>query len=242
MRLLYYLTTAATLVFPFALSNAEDLTTLDGITFTNITEIDKYPKQVYFTCNSNRIGLSITNLPEWFRAKHQIMLQTNSIVANADADGLSRLNDDLFLNQHLNSQFSCRTNISFDVTNKFTGVRWHGCSLEVNPKGFEFYVGSGRQLENRGKHTLKEELDFLDSQKNTTQATIYFRFGEEKRAEQIFKRYLEWEETAVANNAVPFNKELAYISNSDIWQSKRSFEFMWQFGEARLILTALIHP
>jgi len=45
-----------------------DLATLDGKTYRNITEFSKYPKQIFFTCNHERIGVSITNLPEDFVA------------------------------------------------------------------------------------------------------------------------------------------------------------------------------
>ena len=53
-------------------AHGEDLITLDGKTFTNITEVTKYPNQVFFTYNENRIGVAISNLPEDFLAKHGV--------------------------------------------------------------------------------------------------------------------------------------------------------------------------
>jgi hypothetical protein len=51
-------------------SYAEDLTTLDGKAFTNITEITKYPAQMVFTYSGKRTSVSISNLPADFRTKH----------------------------------------------------------------------------------------------------------------------------------------------------------------------------
>jgi len=86
MRFAFVLVVVAFLALTAQFSHAEDLTTLDGKKYSDITEISKYPKQVYFTCNSNRIGVAITNLPEEFQEKHGIIkparLQpTNDIAA-----------------------------------------------------------------------------------------------------------------------------------------------------------------
>jgi TPR repeat protein len=55
------------------LSYSEDLTTLDGKRFSNITELSKYPKQVFFTWNEERISVAITNLPDDFIKSHGYM-------------------------------------------------------------------------------------------------------------------------------------------------------------------------
>src|ERR1019366_4417526 len=73
MRFPCFLVAAGILALATLLSNAEDLTTLDGKKYTDITDISKYPKQVYFTSNSNRIGVAITNLPEDFQERHGII-------------------------------------------------------------------------------------------------------------------------------------------------------------------------
>jgi len=54
-------------------ARAEDLTALDGKKYADITDVSKYPKQVFFTSNSNRIGVAITNLPEDFQERHGII-------------------------------------------------------------------------------------------------------------------------------------------------------------------------
>lgn len=74
MRVLCFLVMVGVLVLTYLVSYAEDLTTLDGKIFTNITEITKYPKQVFFTYNENRTSVAITNLPEEFRTKNSIQL------------------------------------------------------------------------------------------------------------------------------------------------------------------------
>jgi len=53
-------------------AHGEDLITLDGKTFTNITEIAKYPNQFFFTYNGNRMSVTISNLPEGFLAKYGV--------------------------------------------------------------------------------------------------------------------------------------------------------------------------
>lgn len=40
----------------------EDLKTLDGKKYSNITEVSKYPKQIFFTCDQQRVSVAITNL------------------------------------------------------------------------------------------------------------------------------------------------------------------------------------
>jgi hypothetical protein len=78
LRLLRFFVAFGVLVLPSVFLYAEDLTTLDGKTFTKITEIAKYPKLVVFTYNSNRTSVTISNLSENFRVKYGITIQTNS--------------------------------------------------------------------------------------------------------------------------------------------------------------------
>src|SRR5271155_69780 len=68
--------------FPLT-SQGEDLTTLDGHTFTNITEITKYPQLVVFSYNGDRRAAQNTNLPIEFREKYNIIIKTNLPVAVA---------------------------------------------------------------------------------------------------------------------------------------------------------------
>ncbi len=77
VRFLSFLVALGALVLPSVFSYAEDLTTLDGKTFTNITEVAKYPNQIFFTCNEKRISVAISNMPEEFLAEHGIQKLEN---------------------------------------------------------------------------------------------------------------------------------------------------------------------
>src|ERR1039457_4950300 len=85
MRFPFVLVAVGFLALTARFSCAEDLTTLDGKKYADITDISKYPKQVYFTSNSNRIGVAITNLPEDFQERHGIIKTTMSRPTNDGA-------------------------------------------------------------------------------------------------------------------------------------------------------------
>lgn len=79
-------------------SYAEDLITLDGKKYADITNVSKYPQQVYFTCSTNRIGVAITNLPDDFDERHGIVT-ANILLKRAkagDASATVAVGDDLF--------------------------------------------------------------------------------------------------------------------------------------------------
>ena len=73
MRFPYFLVAVGILTLAVRFACAEDLTTSDGKKYLDITDISKYPKQIFFTSNSNRIGVAITNLPEDFQERHGII-------------------------------------------------------------------------------------------------------------------------------------------------------------------------
>ena len=85
MRFPCFLAAVGILALAAQSSCAEDLTTLDGKKYADITDISKYPKQVYFTSNSNRIGVAITNLPEDFLERHGIIKAAMSHPTNDGA-------------------------------------------------------------------------------------------------------------------------------------------------------------
>jgi hypothetical protein len=63
--------------FLFPTSKGEDLTTLDGQIFMNISEVTKYPQFIYFTYNGDRKSVQNTNLPKEFKEKFNIVIKTN---------------------------------------------------------------------------------------------------------------------------------------------------------------------
>jgi len=79
----------------------------------NITDISKYPQQVFFTCSTNRIGVSVTNLPEDFDERHGIVT-ANILLKKAkagDTSAMIAVGDELFKKQQ--KEFS-----DFLATNK----------------------------------------------------------------------------------------------------------------------------
>src|ERR1017187_3870320 len=90
-----------------SLLHGEDLTTLDGKTFSNVTDISKYPKQIYFTFGNGRTNVAITNLSDDFRAKHGIVIKTNAppvATVQPQPQAQPQLSPlDLFLFQHRDS-------------------------------------------------------------------------------------------------------------------------------------------
>jgi hypothetical protein len=76
---------------------------LDGKTFTNITEVTKYPKLVVFTYNSNRTSAAISNLPEDFLAKHGVEVPLHT-AANANTQDASLQKDPLAMGQLLKAE------------------------------------------------------------------------------------------------------------------------------------------
>jgi hypothetical protein len=83
---------------PLGFARAEDLVTLDGNKYVGITDISKYPKQVFFTYGTNRIAVALTNLPDDFEDRHGI-LTINVLLkrANAgDSNAMVAVGDDWF--------------------------------------------------------------------------------------------------------------------------------------------------
>jgi hypothetical protein len=78
-RITFPIVAVCCFINPFAL-HGEDLTTLDGKTFSNISNVSVYPKQVFFNCNGERASVLSTNLPEAFRIQHGVVINTNAPV------------------------------------------------------------------------------------------------------------------------------------------------------------------
>jgi hypothetical protein len=215
--------TIAALVLCLSAACGEDLTTLDGKTYTNITEFAKYPNQVFFTCNDKRIRVAVTNLPEDFRTKHGIVAVTNEAHQKTAVQVLSP--DDLFLAQHSYSDFEVKKDVSLIITNGteyVTNFDLHVCSVQVNAKGFEFAIYT--------YSCNPEGLINLTNSHSDVLATFGFKFGEEDSARQIFEKFVEWESTAAKNNVESFKKQIASLPTDDAFggQAYRSFEFQWE--------------
>jgi hypothetical protein len=189
--------TITVLVLCLPVAHGENLTTLDGKTYTKITEISKYPKQVYFNCDSNRIGVAITNLPEEFRVKNGIIEEKKKPTVQTFSPDTNSVN--WFLSQNIDSTFETKKSISETRTNqtKFQKtIDIHDCTIQVEPQGFELTV-----------YTFQCDSDgHMKTNGSDISVSMGFRFGEEATVQQIFDKFLEWENVAATNKAEPFEK------------------------------------
>jgi hypothetical protein len=231
MRSPCFLVAVGILALAARFSYAEDLTTLDGKIFTNITEVTKYPKQVFITYNEKRISIAITNLSEEFRTKYKI--QSPSATPAITTQQTSPT--DLFLAQCRNLDVEVEktiserlTNSSEMITNNVTGeviqlgdISIHDCSLVLNPRMFKLKV-----------YKTQCEPNGLISTNATDQPVgMGFRFGEEAVAHQIFDKFIEWENIAANNKAEAFEKDVARLRDPRLIpggsDALRTFTFKW---------------
>jgi hypothetical protein len=241
LRSLRLLVALSVLVLSSLFSYAEDLTTLDGKTFTNITEVTKYPKLIVFTCNSNRTSVAISNLSENFRVKYGITIQTNStsaasiVQANPD-DILLAQNEDLFeCDQDLeigfsstnlyseknytdqNGQISARMKIGLCVTNRYSG---------------KVYTERSWQMCLRGVNVRLAFSYMSEDETNMNSKAIHFTLGQQTFVNQAFDKFIEWNGIAVTNKAEPFEKIILQSPDPDnVLNSSgvHQYIFRWDF-------------
>jgi hypothetical protein len=200
------------------LGRCENLTTLNGTTFTNITDITKYQTVVVFTYNSNRTAVAISNLPEQFRLKYAITNTVKSeVVANAQTqstqvqDTMSELfgPQDSYNGSNL---IECDSDLS-DISNK------------VSDRGFQICLNTaGRVKLIRCAGTTPTDIQ--------CETLMDFHKSEEDIINQVFKKFIEWDTIATTNNAEPFRKEIAGPETG--LYSIGLYTFNWDFGRSYL--------
>ena len=218
---LCFLAILGALILSSIASYAEDLTTLDGKTFTNITEVAKYPKLVVFTYNSNRTSVTISNLPEEFLAKYgmpkpqspppqltnvqPVDLSQQTVSATAQPIFQSTNPVDVFLVNHKDSSLEEKREDWVQIP----GVKSNGrCSIRLTAKNFEL-----------------EAFDPLLAGMDDPHAAISkisFTFGEDVALAQVFEKFIEWEDIARKNNTESFEKDIPYSVG------KHTFTFYWK--------------
>jgi hypothetical protein len=178
----------ALMAFVSSFCQGEDLTTLDGKIYTNITEVTKYPKMIVFSFNGNREPVRNTNLPEAFRDKYRIVIATNAPPQTIAAPQQSSLSpNDALLFEHKDTElFECDSVNNTNDDKKSWQICLHG--VEV---------------------TLTSYSDITDSD-NDIRNYIKFQIGQEAIINQVFSKYFEWDAIATTNNAQPFTKVISY--------------------------------
>jgi hypothetical protein len=196
-------------------AHGENVTTLDGKTYTNITAIANYPKQkqVFFECNSNRISVAITNLPEEFRIKYQIKIPTNIITASAQQPNSASLN--LFLAQHSNSELSVESK-----TDAFDGNKLRTWTIKVTANGFELWSGTV----------------FGDNASRNwdNQQFASFKFNQEAFVVNVLDKIIEWGNIASAHKAESFEKPIGSLPDDILgdYGVSNGFNFYWDKDSA----------
>lgn len=199
--------TIVVLIVSLSVACGEDLTTLDGKTFTNITAIAKYPKQVFFNCDGKRIGVAITNLKESFRAKYGINISTNAVTVS----GQQTNSVDLYFANHSNSTLTVEREKSKSAENSYDS--W---TITVMAKGFE--LRSGTII---GPATSTNNLNI--------QQSASFKFNQEAFVSAALNKVVDWGKIASENDAESFEKPIGSLPDDilgDIGESN-SYTFHW---------------
>jgi hypothetical protein len=209
LRLLRLFVAFGVLILSPLSSYAEDLTTLDGKTFTNITEVTKYPKLVVFTYNSNRMSVSISNLPEIFRTKHGIKIISITNTPTISATQTQANPTDLFLWQNRDTDlFECDSDFfSTNHIDKSWQICLHGIEITLT------------------RYETKNDTD-KDSR------NMHFNLGQEGFVNQAFDKFIEWDDVAAKNNAEPFQKEIGRCQDMSVLSLDgwHNYSFHWDFG------------
>ena len=195
-------------------SRAEDLTTLDGKTYTNITEVSKFPKQVFFTCNGGRVSVAITNLPEEFKTKHKVVTKTNPVTTTpvsqaSPEDSILLQNNDLFECDYEEEKGSFITNGRGEKVYK--NVSWQMClrGITVDLKFHETEDVTEKRIQN-----------------------IHFILGQASIINQAFDKFQEWNAIATTNKAESFEKVILQCPDpsSPALAASHEFKFQWNSG------------
>ena len=236
LRSLRLLVALSVLILPSVFSYAEDLTTLDGKIFTNITEITKYPKLVVFTYNSNRTSVAISNLPAEFRAKYGIIIKTNTPNVSVTQNQRSPFANpvDLFLWQNRESDLEQHESDYFTTNEPPFGFtrdkqRW----IYLRHAGIELIAFTTT-------HFHRPDLkDLEDSQE------MHFDIGQEESVTNVFNKFFEWDTVASKNHTENFETEIARCPMSratssivtELYGGVCVYNFSWQDGKSQLRVT-----
>ena len=230
-------------ILPIAVSLAgEDLTTLNGKVYKNISAVKVYPNQVVFTYNDERIPVALTNLPSDFCDKYGIKIataeppetvraaQTNAVDAGSapQVDPIVRSPLDSFLWQNRDADLSQFDSSSSRFSKDHIYKDWdvflaRGVDVILKARTTQ-YFGEGDT-----NHVIQSE-------------ELEFKVGQEEMISNMFNKFLEWDTIATTNHAENFQKEIAHCSVirapddafAGLGQGDSTFTFSWSNGRAEL--------
>ena len=189
----------------FSVLHAEDLTTLDGNTFSNISDISKYPKQIFFSCNGVRTNASVTNLPEEFRVKHGIVIKTNAPVVTNKPIQQQLSPIDLFLWNNRESELEKSASENLITNGDFNWGIYKCWTIKVKSGEVSLDVYSDTSFHDDKREDLR------------TTDLMSFDLDKEPLISRVFDKFLEWEDIATTNHAVNFTKEIERRSPNRAW-------------------------
>lgn len=228
------------LVFCLSAARGENLTTLDGRTFTNVYSVTNYSSVVVIRHDGGMTGVKPSNLPQEFCDKYSITKPV-SIDATKPAPEIAiqkkslsvksvKITPELddYLSNHASSDLLFETNAQC------------GCSVFLRSKQFtldvfnsDLYTGSLSEVVAGPASYDRLQAINTRSLNDGSRMVETFQYGQEIALNQVFNKFLEWDETASKKNVESFRKEIPHDLAGHI------FIFCWDSGskESTLSLT-----
>lgn len=206
-----------------SIASAENLTTVDGKSFTNIVLITNRDHYVKINHDDGTAFIVISNLPVKFREKYNLREQINPVSSITKPSAVQTINStnliDLFLARNKDTSLMECDSEHLDSTNHIN----RSCQLCLH--GAEVSMTS-------------YTTDWNVKPEQRRSEAMHFNLGQEGIVSQVFDKFIDWEEIARTNRTEPFEKEIARcrdltwsLPSLEQWQV---YSFHWDFGKASL--------
>jgi hypothetical protein len=202
--------TITVLVFCLSAVRGENLTTLDGRTFTNVVSVTNYSSVVVINHDGGMTGIKPSSLPEDFLSRHGIPMPKKVVSVPQpqketnqppvlEASQTIQLLPTPQLDSYLSSHRDSKIEVSASESDNSAGITLNARGFELNAFNFDVYS--------------------IDKAKSIT--TIFFEYGDEVNLNKLFNKFLDWDSIAAKNNAVSFGKPMPISVGTN------SFYFYW---------------
>jgi hypothetical protein len=218
--------------FSTLLGRCENLTTLNGTTYTNITDIAKYQTVIVFTYCSNRTAVAISNLPEQFQLKYAITNKIEPQGITSSGDQSAQAQSQETASQTMSWLFGPRDSYSGNILTECTSDL-SDVSNRISDKGWQICLNSA------GWVTLTRFIGTTPTDVRA-EASMSFHENEKDIISQVFKKFVDWDSIAMTNNAESFEKEIAGPEMA--LDSTERFTFHWDLGKSYLTSASCSAP
>ena len=207
--------TITVLVFCLSAARGENLTTLDGRTFTNVYSVTNYSSVVVIRHDGGMTGVKPSSLPEDFRAKYGIKIPTNVITASGQKTQQTN-SLDVFFSYHSDSALTLESGTNRFEAQSF-GSTFHSWSIKVSAKGFELWVG-----------TIIDDSSHPENHLNIQQSAS-FKFNQEMFVVAALNKVVEWGKIASEKKAEAFEKIIGSLPDEILGNigEKNDYTFYW---------------